>query len=90
MGNISNLSPDYESVIKNGLLFYRDKLTDSPYHEAMRESIDAVLALTARYQKAAEEAGLTGLSAVLDRVPACGARTFREALQALRILHYAM
>ena len=39
---------------------------------------------------AAREAGDEELATVLDRVPAQGARTFREALQSLRILHYAM
>ena len=90
MGNVSNLSPDYEKVIASGLLAVRDRLGGSTEHEAMRISIDAVLGLTARYAQAARESGDDALADVLVRVPAYGARTLREALQSLRILHYAM
>ena len=90
LGNVSNLSPDYASVISTGLLALREKLGDGELHSAMRVSIDAVLDLTARYARAAREAGDKALADVLERVPACGARTFREALQSLRVLHYAM
>ena len=90
LGNVSNLSPDYETVIRKGLVYFRDRLTDSSYHEAMRLSIDAVLALTKRYETAAREQGLEQIAETLSRVPAYGARTFREALQSLRILHFCM
>ncbi len=90
LGNVSNLSPDYASVIGKGLLAYREMLTDHPLHRAMALSIDAVLSLTARYAQTARDAGDTALADTLSRVPAYGARTFREALQSLRILHYAM
>lgn len=89
-GAVSNLSPDYGKVIKTGLLSMRDALGDSDLHTAMRMSIDAILDLTKRYEEAAREMGDHALADVLARVPAQGARTFREALQSLRILHYAM
>lgn len=90
MGNVSNLSPDYGKVIAKGLLAIRDTLGSGELHAAMRMSIDAILNLTARYAQAARQAGDDALAAVLEHVPAHGARTFREALQSLRILHYAM
>jgi len=90
LGNVSNLSPDYASVMKCGLLALREKLGESELHACMRISIDAVLDLTKRYEQAAREAGMTELADILARVPAQGAKTFREALQSLRILHYAM
>ncbi|MDD6682088.1 MAG: pyruvate formate lyase family protein [Clostridiales bacterium] len=90
MGNISNLSPDYEKILKYGLLYFRNQLTESDYHQAMKISIDAVLALTARYEKLARESGDEALANVLARVPANGAKTFREALQALRIVHFSL
>jgi len=90
MGNISNLSPDYAKVIASGLCAVRDTLGGGTEHEAMRISIDAVLDLTARYAQAARDAGDDALADVLSHVPAQGARSFREALQSLRILHYAM
>ena len=90
LGNVSNLSPDYASVMRCGLLAIREKLGDGELHKAMRISIDAVLDLTRRYEAAARAAGDDALADTLARVPAHGARTFREALQSLRILHYAM
>ena len=90
LGNVSNLSPDYGRLIAGGLAHELEKLGDSAYHQAMRRSIQAVLELTRRYEEAAREAGLPELAEVLHRVPACGAATFREALQSLRILHYCM
>lgn len=89
-GNVSNLSPDYGTVLRHGLLYFRERLGGGELHEATRITIDALLDLTARYAAAAREAGDEELAAVLDRVPARGARSFREALQSLRILHYAM
>ena len=53
-------------------------------------SAQAVLDLAARYRAAAEAQGLATIAATLAQVPAKGARTFHEALQTLRILHYAM
>ena len=90
LGNVSNLSPDYETVIAKGLLYFREQLTDSPYHQAMRMSIDALLDLVKRYALSARAQGYPEIADTLDRVPAYGARTFREALQSLRALHFAM
>ena len=90
LGNVSNLSPDYGKVVASGLLALRDMLGESDEHAAMRVSIDAILSLTRRYEAAARKAGDEALADVLARVPAYGARTFREALQSLRILHFAM
>ena len=90
LGNVSNLSPDYDSVISVGLVALREKLGDGEEHIAMRDSIDAVLDLTKRYEAAARAKGYTDLADVLARVPASPPRTFREALQSLRILHYAL
>ena len=89
-GRISNLSPDYGKVIEKGLLHFREQLTQAPYHQAMQKSIDAVLELTKRYEDTAREKGLTELADVLARVPRYGAESFRQALQALRVLHFAL
>ena len=90
LGSVSNLSPDYASVMNAGLLALRGKLGDSDEHAAMRLSIDAVLELTKRYEAAARAKGYDDLADALARVPALPPRTFREALQSLRILHYAL
>ena len=89
-GNVCNLSPDYAGVIATGLLALRSRLADNPYHQAMRESIDAVLDLTRRYRDEALRTGDRALADTLARVPAYGAASFREALQSLRILHFCM
>ena len=90
LGNVSNLSPDYGKIIAGGLLAVRASLGDSEEHRAMAVSIDAVLGLTRRYAAEAEKQGRSDLAETLSRVPAYGARTFREALQSLRVLHYCM
>lgn len=89
-GNVNNLCPDYAAVIGEGLLTVRSRLGESVEHCAMRESIDALLLLTKRYRQLAEAQGDQDLAAVLARVPAYGARSFREALQSLRILHFCL
>jgi len=85
LGYMSNLSPNYERVIAGGLLAEREKAD-----EYGKRIIDAILDLTARYQKAAEEAGLVEIAKVLERVPAYGATSFYEALQSFRIIHYSL
>lgn len=89
-GNVSNLSPDYGKLLARGLKPLLDELGNSAEHQAMRRSIAAVLDLTARYKQAAQDQGLQVIAQILQQVPAHGARTFREALQSLRILHYTM
>ena len=54
------------------------------------QSVLAVLDLADRYLAAAEEQGLKVVAETLKQVPHKGARTFHEALQFLRILHYTM
>ena len=58
--------------------------------ENARLSVEAVLDLVDRYRAEAEKRGLAEIAATLAQVPRYGARTFHEALQSLRILHYAM
>ena len=88
-GNVSNITPDFRALLAGGLQPLLNKLSDDPYHQVMKMTMEAVLDLTKRYEKAAEEAGLTEIAETLRQVPRYGARTFREALQSLRIIHYA-
>lgn len=98
-GFVSNLCPDYAAVIGAGLAAQRDRVSvhlqsgnpeQRQFAMALIQYIDAVLELTDRYRAAAESAGNDELAAVLERVPRQGARTFREALQCLRILHFSL
>ena len=90
LGNVSNLSADYGKVIRSGLNSILHDLGGSEYELAVKRSVQALLDLTAKYAEAAREQGMTDLARALEKVPANGADTFREALQSLRILHYAM
>ncbi len=85
LGYVSNLSPDYESTIRVGLLSRRE--TADVYQTRM---IDAILGLCDRYAAEAERIGRQDVVEVFRRVPRYGARNFREALQFFRILHYAL
>ncbi len=85
LGYCSNISPDYETVIREGFLSLRERSD-----EFARRELDALLDLSDRYQKAAEERGLTEIAELLTRIPRKGATTFREALQLFRILHFAL
>ena len=84
LGYLSNLSPDYETVLASGLLALYDGA--DPYG---KRAIDAILALADRYKAEAERRGNTELAAVLTRVPRYGATNFYEALQFFRILHFS-
>ena len=82
---MSNLSPDYENIIKIGLLEAR-KTAD----EYSRRSIDAIIGLADRYKEEAAKQGRDDIVATLNRVPRYGATNLREALQFFRIIHYAL
>ena len=85
LGYLSNLSPDYEDIIKCGLLAKRETA-----NEYQRRSIDAILGLVNRYKEEAIKEGKTEIAKVLERVPAYGATSFIEALQSFRIVHFAL
>ena len=98
LGPISNICADWGAVLAAGLngrrraaLLSRERRSRDP--EAVEflgcavVCIDALLDLARRYAEAAEQAGRADLAAVLRRVPAEPPRSFREALQSLRLLH---
>lgn len=85
LGFHSNLSPDYYSAIESGLLSKRDAAD-----EYGKRAIDNVIALSDKYLEEAKRIGREDLIEIFTRIPRYGARTFREALQFFRILHYAL
>mgnify|MGYP000992207446 CR=1 FL=1 len=102
-GCVFNISPDYGATIAAGLdarlaeLKARFERAVAEQDEAAQEflacairSAEAVLDLAERYRQEAEKLGLGVVAATLARVPRQGARTFHEALQFLRILHYTL
>ncbi len=85
-GYISNLSPDYASVIAKGL----DAVATESDSAETKRAIRALCELSDRYRDHARETGRDDVAAVLGIVPHQPATTFREALQFLRILHFGI
>ena len=102
-GVVFNLTADFGPTIRDGLgarlaeiesrlavCRAEDDAEGVEFLENAALAAKAVLGLAERYRAAAEERGLSDIAATLARVPLMGARTLHEALQSLRILHYAM
>ena len=102
-GVVFNLTADFGPTIRDGLdtrlkeisaRLDRAKSTSDEegveFLENAALAVNAVLGLADRYRAAAEEKGLVEIATTLAQVPCKGARTLHEALQSLRILHYAM
>ena len=102
-GVVFNITADFGSAIRDGLGARLDEMRERLIRcreEADTEgveflenailSVEAVLGLVERYRAEAEKRGLSDIAATLAKVPFSGATTFHEALQSLRILHFAM
>ena len=85
LGFLSNLCPDYYSTIACGLLEKRK--TAEPYG---KQGIDQIIRLSDKYLAEAKRQGRQDLVETLTQVPRYGARSFREALQFFRILHFSL
>lgn len=102
-GVVFNITADFESAIRDGLGTRLDEMrarlircreeSDAEGLEFLENailSVEAVLDLAERYRIEAEKKGFLEIAATLAKVPFSGATTFHEALQSLRILHFAM
>ncbi|MBR6587667.1 MAG: pyruvate formate-lyase [Kiritimatiellae bacterium] len=102
-GVVFNITADFESAIRDGLGTRLDEMrarlircreeSDAEGLEFLENAIlstEAVLGLVERYRAEAERRGFSDIAATLAKVPFKGATTFHEALQSLRILHFAM
>ena len=102
-GVVFNITADFAPTIRDGLDARLGELRDrlarcraegdsegAAFCENAALSVEAVLELAEKYRAAAASRGLNDVADVLARVPRFGARTFREALQSLRILHFAL
>lgn len=102
-GVVFNITADFAPTIRDGLdarlaeirerrvkAVAQDDTAGIEFLDNAALSIEAVLALAEKYRAVAASRGLSGIAETLARVPRYGARTLLEALQALRILHYAM
>jgi len=97
-GPVNNICADWDLLLSQGLLgrrqvalATRERLIDQPeaveFIDCAVETIEAVLGLAARYAEAACREGREDIAAILEHVPAHPARSFHEALQALRLCH---
>ena len=100
-GTVSNISPDYETTVRLGLGARRKEVEARLQDEGLDEKgrtflesvlmcIDALQDLIARYEKKAREEGESDTAEVLARIRTEGAGSFREALQLLRAIHFAI
>ena len=85
LGYMSNLCPNYEKAISKGLLFLK-----SSANEYGKKTIDAILSLCDRYLDEAIAKGREDIAKTLRNAPRYGAKSFREALQLFRILHFSL
>ncbi len=100
-GYVCNISPDYEYTLKQGLearkIEITSRLNDRDVDEegrivlyAMLDCITAVQELIGKYESHALSIGETETAEVLHAIKTNGAKSFREALQLLRILHFSI
>lgn len=100
-GTVSNISADYEGILKDGLgkrlNAIESRLLDTDIDKegkifltSAMESIEAVQAFIGKYAQCAANAGLTETSTVLNKIRTEAPDTLLEALQLLRIVHFAL
>lgn len=103
LGYVSNICGNYERILATGLEELRKKAINrlsqaksendtegQIFLQSAIEQIETVYMLTDKYKCEAEKQGRDDIVRVLERVPRESARTFREALQFFRILHYTL
>lgn len=100
-GTVSNISPDYEGILRDGLenrkaevvARMEDRKLDEgqkQFLSAAKKSIEAVQDFILKYSHCARSAGMSELAAVLTNISKSGAKTLHEALQLLRMVHFAL
>jgi len=102
-GRVCNICSDFSYTISVGLEHRRQEILQSiknhtamgnmkgvAYLETVLQSIEDIENLSERYADLALKQGRKDIFAVLIRVPKYGARSFREALQFFRILHFTL
>lgn len=100
-GMVCNISPDYETTIRSGfgsrLEEINRRLADPSLTEdnlsfllSVKGCILVLQKLISRYEKYAASIGESDTAEVLASIKDKGAGSFREALQLLRILHFAI
>lgn len=100
-GYVFNISPDYEDILRAGLGARKTQVSErlkdlsltsgqTEFLQAALKCLESLQALVQRYADQARQLGEEETARVLETVKTEGAHTFREALQLLRIVHYAI
>ena len=98
-GMLSNISPNFGDALKEGLEArkgrYQAALADADeegklFLDSAIRSIEALQALIGRYAWCARELGDPALAETIAAVRTEGAKSFREALQLLRFIHFGL
>ena len=98
LGPVSNICADWGLLLSQGLLGRKrvalearqrlfNDASSVEFLDCAIQTIDAVMGLAERYASQARTMGRDDLAGILENVPAHPARTFHEALQALRFCH---
>ena len=103
LGRVCNICSNYSYTIEVGLEQRRLEVQQAielqlseknskgvEFLQAVIQSIDDIENLTDRYAQLALQSGNEDIYLVLKRVPRYGARSFHEALQFFRILHFTL
>ncbi|MCK9251214.1 MAG: pyruvate formate-lyase [Clostridiales bacterium] len=99
LGFVSNVTPNYYGLIRDGFARRRQDIEavlqnarpeERPFLDGQLRVMQAVSSLAARYREQARRMGNEAVAAVLEQVPEQGAKTFHEALQFFRILHFTL
>lgn len=100
-GTVCNISPDYETTIRQGLENRKNEVMDRLKDENLSQEnvrflesvllcITSLQSFIGKYENYARSIGETETADVLKAIQTDGAKSFREALQLLRILHFAI
>ncbi|MBQ8383130.1 MAG: pyruvate formate-lyase [Clostridia bacterium] len=91
-GNVSNICPDYAGVIASGLDAVLSSIEgrEGELYDVLRIEIAALYRLCDRYRTEARRVGNVAVAERLARLPREGARSFADALQMFRILHFSI
>jgi formate C-acetyltransferase len=99
LGTVSNVTPNYYDLIREGFGNRRRQIEaalsgasaeEQAFLEGLLRTMQAVAGLVDRYRKEAFRQGNHIVADILSRIPEEGARTFHEALQFFRILHFTL
>lgn len=99
-GRVFNMCPDYPLILDHGFRQIKNHLSSMQTSsvppdrqtllKAMSESLSCIEELADRYRKEALKQGNILIAETFSHIPANPPRTFLEALQFLRLLHYSL